>query len=109
MREDLGVHLRVGGEKEIEPVGPGIHERLHIGRALRVPGLQLWLADVEACAEVLPDGLFAFRFGGAAERGQVIRLDSRKVVLGLRIDRAEHGVGVGMSMHVRNAPVVAND
>ena len=42
-------------------------------------------------------------------RVDVVRLDAVEVVLGLRVDHAEHRVGVGLAVDVRDAPVVADD
>ena len=42
-------------------------------------------------------------------RVEVVGLDAVEVVLGLRVDHAEHRVGVGLAVDVRDAPVVADD
>src|SRR5690606_22276209 len=47
--------------------------------------------------------------GGASQREQEVALDPVVVVLGLRVDHAEHCVGVGAAVHVGQAPVVAGD
>src|SRR6266516_4409101 len=40
---------------------------------------------------------------------QVVRLDAVEVVLCLRVLHSEHGVRIGFAVHVRDAPVVADD
>ena len=36
-------------------------------------------------------------------------LDTIKVILGLRVNRAEHGIGVSVSINMGDAPIIAND
>ena len=71
--------------------------------------LELGLADVEPCAQILPDRPLALRLRRPAERGQVIGLDPRKIILGLGIDHPEHRVGVGPAMDMGNPEIVAGD
>ena len=71
--------------------------------------LQLAVADVEPRAQILPDRLLALGLGGAAQRGEIVGLDAREVVLGLGVDHPEHRVGVGLALDVGDAPIVAGD
>ena len=93
----------------VQPVRPCVHERLEPGRARRVSPLHLGGVDEEAGAQVAVDRAFALGLRQAADRGQVVRLDAVEVVLGLRVDDAEYGIGVGAAVHVGDAPVVAGD
>ena len=56
-------HLRVGlgmrGEIEIQAVGPGGHQRLQPGGALRVTRLQVGWIDIEPGTQILHQGFFA--------------------------------------------------
>ena len=79
------------------------------GRALCVEGLQLRGVDEELLAQVLVDFAFAFGFGEAAQGIEIVGLDAVEVVLGLGVDHAEDGVGVGLAGDVGDAPVVADD
>ena len=97
------------GKKVVQAIRPGVHEPLHLRGAPGVVGLKLRLADVEAGAQVLPDRLLAFRLGGSAEVCKIIGLDPREVVLGLSVDHAKDGIGVGVPVDVRYAPVVPRD
>ena len=108
-RDRARLHIRMGREEIVQPIRPGVHQPLHLSGAAGVIGLQLIVADVEPSAQILPDCLLALRFGRAAQGGQVIRLDAREVVLGLRVDHAEHRVGVGLAVDVRDSPIVAGD
>ena len=50
-----------------------------------------------------------FASASPAQCGEVIRLDAIEIVLGLRVDRAEHGIRIGPAVDVGDAPVVAGD
>ena len=76
---------------------------------MRILHLQLGGVDIEPLAQIAPDRVFPLCLGGAAECGQVIRLDAREIVLGLGIDQPEHGIGITLPADVRNAPIVAGD
>ena len=39
----------------------------------------------------------------------LLGFDAREIVFGLSIDHAEHSVGVGAPMNMRDAPIVADD
>ena len=65
--------------------------------------------DEELHAKVVIDFGFAFGFGEAAHGVDVVGLDAIEVVFGLGVFHAEDGVGVGFSVDVGDAPVVAND
>jgi hypothetical protein len=45
----------------------------------------------------------------AAERVQVIGLDTIEIIFRLGVDRAEHGIRIRFTMNMRNAPVIAGD
>ena len=45
----------------------------------------------------------------AADGPDVVALHAGEIVLGLRVDHAEDGVGVGLAVDVRDAEVVADD
>ncbi len=104
-----GLHLRMGGQVVVQPVGPAVHQRLQEGRARRISGLQVGRIDEQFLAQIRPDRGFALRLGGAAQRGQVVGLHPVEVVLGLGIDHPEHGLCVGLAVHMGDAPVVADD
>ena len=38
-----------------------------------------------------------------------VGLDAIEIVLGLRVDHPEHGIGVGMPVHMRDSPIIAHD
>ncbi len=82
----------------LQPVGARVELRLH------VVGI-----DEELHPQVAVDLLFAFRLGEPSDRIEVVRLDAVEIVLGLRVDDAEHRVRVGLAVHVRDAPRVADD
>jgi hypothetical protein len=107
--EHARTHLGMGGEIIVQPLGPGVHQRAQPKRAAAIIGLELRGIDPEPLAQVLPDRALALGFGGAAERGQIIGLDAGKVVLGLGIDRAEHGIGVAFTPDMGDPPIVAGD
>ena len=109
MGEHARVNVRMSVEKIVQPVGPSVHQFAHLRRALRVVGLQFRLADVQPRAQILPDRLLALGFGCAAEVREIVRLDPGEIVFRLRVDHAEHGVGVSRSVDVGDAPIVASD
>ena len=65
--------------------------------------------DEQLHPQVLPDRALALRLGQPAHGVEVVGLDPVEVVLRLGVDHPEHRVGVGLSMDVRDAPVVARD
>ena len=97
------------GEVEVQSVGEGIHESLEPGRAAAVLRPQGVGVDEQPHAEIGVDRRRALGFRQAAERIQVVGLDAVEVVLGLGILHPEHRVGVGLPVHVRDAPVVPDD
>ena len=109
VRDDSRLHVGVFVEVEVQAVGEGVHQSLQPGGACCVLLLQLDGIDEELHAQVLIDFGFAFGFGEAAHRVDVVGLDAIEVVLGLGVDHAEDGVGVGLAVDVRDAPVVADD
>ena len=109
VRDDPRLHLRMRGEVEVQSVGPRVHQRLQPRRALLVLRLHVGGVDEDLHPQILVDRRLPFRFREAPHRVQVVRLDAVEVVFGLRVDHAEHGVGVGLAGDVRDAPVVADD
>ena len=106
-------HLRfcfgMGGQIEVQPVGPAIHQCLQPGGAFGIVGLQRDGIQEQLLTQVGPDGLFAFGFRSAAQVGDVVGFDPVEIVFGLRIGHAEHRIGVGLAMDMGDAPVVAGD
>ena len=102
-------HLRVLVEVVVQAVGPRIHQGLEPFRARRVLRLHAVRIDEELHPEIAVDRRLSLGFCQPPHRVDEVRLHAIEVVLGLRVDQPEHGVGVGLSVNVRNAPVVAND
>jgi hypothetical protein len=71
--------------------------------------LQVCRIDEQPLAKIGPDRVLAVCFGATPERGQVIRLDPREIVLGLCVDQPEHRIRVGSPTDMRDPPVVARD
>ena len=97
------------GEIKIEPVGKGVHERPEPRRAGGVLLLQLDGVYEELHAQILVEGAFALGLRQAAHGVDVVGLDAVEVVFGLGVLHAEDRVGIGFSVDVRDAPVVADD
>ena len=115
-RFEAGQHLRLARmnrEVEVEAICPRIHQLAQPGGAAGILRLQFGIVDEQPLAQIGVDRIldirFARSFRGAAEGGEIIRLDPRKIILGLRIDQPEHRIGIGASLDVRNAPVIAGD
>ena len=53
--------------------------------------------------------LFALHFGQAADGIKVIGFDAVKIVLALRVEQAEHRVGISLAINMRHAPGIANN
>src|SRR6185437_9125212 len=107
--DDLRMHVCMSGEIPVHAVGPRAHQFLQPARAFRVILLQHRGVDEQLVAQVVPDRRFAFGLRAPAERGQVIHLDAVEVVFALRVDHPEYGIGIGLAVDVRNAPVVTRD
>ncbi len=105
----LRFHLGMLVEVEVQPVGERVHELLQPGRAGRVLRLQHGGVDEELHPQILIDSGLAFRLRQAPHRVDVVRLDAIEIVLGLGVLHAEDRVGVGFSVDVRDAPIVADD
>ena len=71
--------------------------------------LQVIGIDEEFHPQVLIDSRFAFGLRKPSHRVDVIRFDAIEVILGLRVLHSENCVGVGLTMNMRDAPIVAND
>ncbi len=96
-------------EEEVETVGEGVHEVPQPRRARGVLCAQRIGIDEQLHPQILVNRRLALRFRKTAQRIQVVRLDPVEIVLGLRVLHAEHGVRIGFAVHVRDAPVVADD
>ena len=107
--DDPRFHLRVAGEVEVQPVGPGVHQALQPGRAGGVLSLQVHRVNEQLHPQVAVDRRFALGFGQPSQRVDVVGLDAVEVVLGLGVGHAEHRVGVGFAMDVGDPPGVARD
>src|SRR5262249_51766670 len=51
----------------------------------------------------------AFGLGHSAETDQVVGLDTVEIVLGLRVDHAEHRIGIALALDMRDAQVIARN
>ena len=109
MGDNARFHCGVRGEVIVQRVGPGGGQRFQPGGAGGILRLQLGRIDEQLHAQVAPDRTFAFGFGETALRVDEVGFDPVEVVFGLGIDHAEHGVGVGLALDVRNAEIIAGD
>ena len=102
---DVGMLVQV----VVEPVRVGIHQLLQPLRTRRVLRLHRIGIDEQLHAQVAPHGALALRLGQPSHGVDVVRLHAIEVVFGLCVHQPEYDVGVGLSVDVRNPPVVAND
>src|SRR5258708_297471 len=109
LRDDARLHVRMRGQIVVESVGPRIHERLEPRGARSVLRLHAVRVDEQLHAEIAPDLRLTFGFRKPALRVDEVGLDAVEVVFGLRIHQPEDDVGVLLSVHVRNAPIVPDD
>jgi hypothetical protein len=93
----------------LKPVRPAVHQRLQPAGTLRIHRFSSDRVDKQLHPQVLPDRRFTLGLGEAAHRIEVVGLDAVEVVLGLRIGHAEHRIGIGLAVHMGDAPVVARD
>ena len=93
----------------VQSVGVGVHERLQPIWTLGVLRTKVIGIDEQLHPKVSKDFGLAFSLGEPPHRIQIIRFDAVEVVLGLRIHHTEHRVSIGLPVHVRNAPIVADD
>ena len=101
--------VRVGCQVVIEAVRIRIAQRLQPVGGSRISRLGLIDGHVQARPHVAEDGRFAIDLGQPPGGPDVIALDAREVVLGLRIQHAEHGIGIGFAIDVRHAVVIADN
>ncbi len=106
---DLGRDLGMLRQEVIQSVGPGHHQRLEPRRAAAVILLQAAGIDEQSLPQVAVNRRLAFRLRQHPQAVEVVALDAAEVVLGLRINHAEHGVRVRLAVDMRDAPVVAHD
>ena len=109
MADDPRFHIGMLIKEEVQSVGPRVHQRFQPGRTARVLRAERVGTDEKLHAKVLIDRRFAFGLRQPPHRVDVVRLDSIEIVLGLRVDHAEDGVGVGLAEDMGNAPIVADD
>ena len=107
--DGLGVGVGMRGEIVVQPVCPGDHQRLQPWRALAISGLEHRRIVIDPGAQVAPDLALPPGEGPQAEIVEIIGLHPREVILGLGIDHAEHGVGVGAAVDMGDAVVVPHD
>ena len=103
------LHPGVLVEVVIQAVGKRVHELPQPRGAGRVFLLQLHGVDEELHAQVLVDLRLSLGLGQAPHGVDVVGLDPIEVILGLRVLHAEDRAGVGFSVDVRDAPIVADD
>ena len=74
-------------------------------------GESAWALRSRISGLASPISYFALALGfrQAAKAIQEVRLDPVEVVLGLRVDHAEDGVGVAAAMDMGDAPIIALD
>ena len=94
---------------EIQGVGPGVHQPLEPLWTRRVQRPHRVGIDEELHAQVLVDARLTLGFRQPPHRVQVVGLDPIEVVLGLRVDQAEHRVSIGLAVDVGDAPIVPED
>jgi hypothetical protein len=102
-------HLGMLVEIEVQAVGIRVHQGLEPRGARGVLLLQRVGLDEELHAQILINFRFAFGLRQPAHRIDVVGFHAIEIVLGLRVDRAEDGVGISLSVDVRDAPVITND
>ena len=60
-------------------------------------------------AQIAVDRRLAFRLRQSAEGDQIIALDTPEIIFGLGVHRAEYRIAIGLSVDVRDAPLVSHD
>jgi hypothetical protein len=103
------MNIGVPQQIEIQPVGPGGHEFLQPRWRRSVELLQLRGLHEEPLTQIGINGCLTFGLGQAAQRHEVVAFDACEVVFGLRVRSAKDDVGVGGTVNVGDAPIVAHD
>ena len=93
----------------VQAIGPGVHQLLQPVRARLVLGLHVVGLDEQLHPQVAPDLRFPVGFCRSPLREEEVVLDPVEVVLGLRVHETEHRIRIGLSVDVRDPPVVAGD
>ena len=101
--------VRVRGQVEIEAVGKRIAQGLQPPGRGRVRRPRLVDGHVQPRTHVAVDRRLAIDLRQAPGGPDVVAFDAREVVFGLRVQHAEHGIGIGLAVHVRHPEVVADD
>ena len=109
MANDARADIRVGQQVIVQAIGPALHQRPQPRRAGGIVLPQGCRIDIEPLSQILPDRLFALGLGKPAECDEIIGLDPVEVILGLGVDHAEDGIGIGRAVDMGNAPIVARD
>ncbi len=104
-RGDFGMSSQV----VVQPVRPRVHQALEPRWSRIVLASDIVGRNKQLHAQIAPDLIFALGLGEATHSIQKVHLDAIEVILGLCVDHAEDGVGVGRAMDVGNALVVSND
>ena len=107
--DDARLHLWMLRQIKVQAISPRIHQALQPLRTGNVVRLQIVWIDEQPLAEILPDLWLPFGLGQPPERDQVVCLHAVEIILALRIGHPKDGVGIGLTMYVRDAPVVPHD
>ena len=109
LRKQLRLHLRMGGQIVVEPIRKTVHQRFQPRRTFSVLDLHVERVDEQLHAQIAPKRPLALHFRRASHRGDVVRLHAIEIIFGLRVHHAKYGVGVGLAIHVGDAPLIAHD
>ena len=80
----------------------------HAGLA-RYLRLQAARIDEQSLAKIAVNRRLSLRLRQQPQAVEVVALDAAEVILRLRVDHAEHRIGVGFAVDMRDAPVIADD
>src|SRR5260370_31583655 len=92
---------------EINSVCPRIHQPLEPFRARGIIAFKLCRIQKQPLAEIMPDCIFSLGLSSPPERGEGIRLHPVKVILALRVNHSEHGIGIVLPVHMGDAPIIS--
>src|SRR6185369_17119797 len=106
---DARLHIRMLIEVVIKSVSECNHELLQPRWTAVVFPLQVRGIDKYLHSQILVHLGLTLGLSEPTHRVDVIRFDAIEVVLRLGVFRSEHSIGIGLTVNVRDTPVIAND
>ena len=96
-------------EVKIDGIGLGIEQFFEPNGCFFVVGNGVRSVNNHPNQQVIVEFRFAFYLRFSTQFFDVIHLHPLKIVFALGVKKPKNGIGIGLAVDVRNAPIVSND